>query len=147
MGESNATQATMDKLFGVKEPRTNIQRPAGYGNAEPGRNEVYSRALLEGRERFPNDGIAAHRFAEAQAARIMQVRASAASAPLHHSEKILVDVAFIEIFGGAGASMVATFPDHVIARGRDGKFYRIAYTAGISGVTFGDPQEVEESSS
>jgi hypothetical protein len=142
----NEAQLAMDKLFGVEEPRANIQRPAGYGDAQPGRNEIYSRALLEARERFPNDGIAAHRFAEAEASRVMRVRA-AASVSLHHSEKILVDVAFLEVFGGAGASLVAAFTDHVLARGRDGKFYRIGYTAGISGVTFGDPQEVEESSS
>jgi len=28
-------QVAMDELFGVKEPRINVERPAGYGNAKP----------------------------------------------------------------------------------------------------------------
>src|SRR5580765_3329803 len=114
LAENSATQAAMDKLFGVAEPRANITRPVGDSN--PGRNEIYSRALLEARERFPNDGVAQHRFAEREAVRSMQIRAAAAGASLDHSQKILVDVAFLEVFGGAGASLVATFPDFVIAR-------------------------------
>lgn len=146
MSESNTTQAAMDRLFGIGESRTDIERPTGRGDAKPGRDEVYSRKLVEGRALFPDDGVAAHRFAEREATRIMQASAAAASAPLYHSQKILVDVAFLETFGGAGASMIATFPDHIIARGRDGKFYRISYTAGISGVAFDEPQEVGQSS-
>lgn len=143
MSGRNNAQAEMGRLLGVEESRTNVERPVGYGDA-PGRNELYSRSLLEARALFPNDTVAQHRFAEREATRIMQVRA-AASAPLHHSQKILVDQAFLEIFGGGTASIVTTFPDHLIARGRDGKAYRISYTAGISGVVFGDPQEVDES--
>ena len=146
-GESSATQAAMDKLFGIQEPRANIGRPAGYGDSQPGRNEVYSRALLEGRERFPNDGVAAHRFAEREAARIMQVRAAASTSP--DSSQQIIDQALLDAFGedsgGRGRlSHVQTFPDHVIARGANGKLYKINHAVKDGSVQFGDPQEIEQ---
>lgn len=73
MSESRATQDAMDKLFGVGEPRISIERPGGSGNAKPGRNEAYSRALLEARKVFPDDEIAQHRFADREAARVMRM--------------------------------------------------------------------------
>jgi len=137
-------------MFGVKEPRINVERPAGLDDVKPGRNALYSRALLEARTLFPNDGVAQHRFAERSAARPLQVSASA-SAPLGHSDKILLDQAFFDFFvfgkgasGGRGPlSAIETFPDRIVARGADGKLYRVTYTVGMDGVTFGAPQLVE----
>ena len=39
--------------------------------------------------------------------------------------------------------MVATFPDRVIARGIDGKLYKVPYTVSAEGVTFGAPQMID----
>ncbi len=111
-------------------------------------NAVFSRMLIEARAQFPNDGVAAHRLAVSEADRIMRMQA-AASASSRSSQEILVDQAFLEIFGGSigGAGgrlvMVETFADRVIARGMDGKLYRVSYVAGTDGVKFGAPQLVE----
>src|SRR5437660_5795303 len=49
MSENDKAQAAMDRMLGVKEPRINIARPASFDDVKPGRNAVYSRALLEAR--------------------------------------------------------------------------------------------------
>jgi len=80
--------------------------------------------------------------------RVMQMSAGRASS--QHSQEILVDQAFLEIFGGitGGAAgrllMVETYPDRIVARGMDGRLYEVNYTTGIDGVTFARPQEVQE---
>src|SRR5882724_5956757 len=115
MSANDNAQAAMDRLFGVKEPRINIERPAGFDHATPGRNAFYSRALLEARSLFPDDAIARHRFAEREADRLVRMSAAANTAS-RHSDKVLVDVAFIEVFGQgrdayAGKPfLIATFP-------------------------------------
>jgi hypothetical protein len=147
MSENDQTQAAVDRLFGVGEPRT---RPEDIdrGVVKPGRNAVYSRALLEARELFPDDGIAAHRFAEREAERVMRITEAAATSS-RRSQKLLVDQAFLEIFGGltggAGGRLEAIefLPDRVIARGMAGKLYRVPYTVSAEGVAFGAPQMVE----
>ncbi len=140
-GNDNA-QAAMDELFGVREPRINVERPAGYdGDVKPGRNAFYSRALVEARELFPNDGVAQHRFAERDADRVMRITEAAATSS-RRSRKLLVDQAFVEVFGGL-LTAIETFPDRIIARGVDGKLVKVSYSVGMDGVTFGAPQIVE----
>ncbi len=140
-------QAAMDELIGVGESQPVSER-AGRGGAKPGWDEVYTEALAEARSLYPTDGLAAHRAATATADRVMRMNASRASS--RSSQEILVDAAFVEIFGGiAGGAggrfvMVETFPDRVIARGLDGKFYKITYSVGIDGVTFGAPQVIDD---
>src|SRR5437899_473811 len=105
MNANDNAQAVMDRLFGVgeREPRT---RPDAVerGAVKPGWNAVFSRMLVEAREKFPNDGVAAHRFAVSEADRIMRMQA-AASASSRSSQEILVDIAFLEIFGGTSGGV------------------------------------------
>ncbi len=136
-----------NELLGVGESRTGTER-AGRGGSKPGWDEVYTKALIESSTIYPNDDLAAHRAATATADRVMRMSAGRTSS--RSSQEILVDSAFIEIFGGisggAGSRfiMVETFPDRIIARGLDGKFYRITYSVGIDGVTFGAPQAIDD---
>ncbi len=115
--------------------------------AKPEWNAVYSQALIQARSLFPNDDVARHRFAAGNADRVMRMSAGRASS--RDSQNILVDQAFVEVFGGisGGAGgrlvMVETFPDRVIARGMNDKLYRVSYVAGMDGVKFGAPQLVE----
>jgi hypothetical protein len=116
-------------------------------DARPTRNAMYTHALTEAQTQFPNDALAQHRFAEREADRVMRTNAARASS--RDSQEILVDQAFLEVFGGiaggAGARLVAieTFPDRIIARGVDSKLVKVPYAVGIDGVTFGTPQMVE----
>jgi hypothetical protein len=116
-------------------------------DAKPTWNTAYTHAFSAAQTQFPNDAVAQLRFAERDADRVMRMNAARASS--RHSQAILVDQAFLEVFGGlaggAGARLVAieTFPDRIIARGVDGKLVKVPYAAGIDGVTFGTPQIVE----
>ncbi len=74
MSESDGAQAAMDRMFGIGEPRINVERPAYLDGSQPGRNAPYSRALLEARELFPDDGIAQHRYATRRAERVLLKR-------------------------------------------------------------------------
>jgi len=147
MSETDRAQADMDRLFGVKAG-SGVERPAQLDSAKPERNATYSRALLEARSLFPNDETAQNRFAERSADRALQMSAAAKS-PARRSEKILLDEAFLDVFGGitGGAGMrlttVETHPDRVIGRGVDGKLYQVPYATEIDGITFGSPQLIE----
>jgi len=138
----------MDRLFGVKEG-SNVERPAQLDGAKPERNATYSQALLEAHSLFPNDETAQNRFAERSSARTLQMRA-AAKTPARHSQKILLDEAFLDVFGGitggAGVRLTAveTHPDRVVGRGPDGKLYQVPYAVEIDGITFGVPQQIAQ---
>jgi len=159
---SDETQAAMDRFFGVKEPpavavstgQDDVARDRAAARltdrAQRGRNgkwkSVFTQALIEAQTLFPDDGVARHRYAERDADRVMRVSASKAA-----SRKILVDQAFLDVFGaddsaGLGPFLeIEIFPDHVVARGADGKIHRINYSLSkTGGVTFGQPQEIEQ---
>jgi hypothetical protein len=113
-------------------------------NEKPTWNTFYSDALLAAQAENTNDSLAQHRIAERAADRAMHL-IKAAKASANHSQKLLVDQAFLEVFGneaGGRGPFVAVefFPDRILARGADGRLYDIGYVVGINGVTFDNPQ-------
>jgi len=114
-------------------------------NEQPSWNKVYSEALVAARAECPNDSLAQHRIAERAADRAMHT-IKAAKASSRDSQKLLVDQAFLEVFGSETAGgrgpflAVEFFPDRVLARGADGRLYDISYAVGVNGVTFGGPE-------
>src|SRR6266850_3452238 len=116
-------------------------------NENPTWNTFYTEALVAAQGEYPGDPIAQRRVAERAADRAMHV-IKAAKASSRDSQKLLVDQAFLEVFGNKAAGgrgpflAVEFFPDRVLACGADGKLYEVSYTVGIDGVTFGNPQLV-----
>jgi hypothetical protein len=152
MNTNNGAQLAMDRLFGVREPQIIVGRN---GDAKSRRNLVYSQALVAALAAFPGDGVAAHRAAmrAADAAdRRKPMRTESPTFPRTPSEeeRKAIDAGLLEAFpeetaGDRGRlSIVQEFPDHIVARGADGKLYKITYTfKDGSGVTFGAPQIAE----
>jgi hypothetical protein len=105
---------------------------------------AYSAALIEGQANYPNDEIAAHRFATRVVNRALRVNAAGAQG--EDRQKIIaraVHDAFPEDRpGGLGQlEVVKTCPSYVIACGPDGRIYMVDYSFGDGGIIFGEPRE------
>jgi len=153
MSENDKAQDAMDRLLGIGGPRT-VPEPSGQSaTVKPDRNAVYTKALIEAQALYPNDGIARHRYAMRAADRVGLMHLHPGRTPSEEERKT-IDAALLEAFpedtaGERGRlSIVEEFPDHITARGVDGKLYMISYTVKDGGVlTFGSPQEVEQTDS
>ena len=147
--ERSATQAAMDRLFGVREPQIIVPRD---GDAKSRHDPVYSQALAVAQAAFPGDGVAAHRAAmRAADAADRRSPMRTHSTPNDEARKN-IDAALLDAFpegasgGGRGRLSVVEVGDgYVTARGQDGELYKVSYTMKDGGgVTFGTPEEIED---
>jgi hypothetical protein len=143
---TDATQAEMDKLFGVRESQVIVPR---HGDANF-RGKVYAQALVAAQAAFPGDGVAAHRAAMRAADRAASTQPMFPRTPSEEERKT-IDAGLLEAFpeetaGDRGRlSVVQEFPDYIVARGADGELYKIAYTMKDGGgVSFGVPEEIDD---
>ncbi len=149
MNENEKAQDAMDRLLGIRGPRTVPERSGQSAAAKPDRNAVYTKALAEARSLFPNDGIARHRYAMRAADRVGLMHLHPGRTPSEEERKT-IDAALLDAFpedtaGERGRlSIVEEFPDHITARGVNGKLYTISYTMKAGVLSFGTPQEVEQ---